>query len=424
MRRQIRIFAKVQKNAFPVLNFASFIASRISFRSQRTFSKLIVRIAVAGIMLGLGVMILSFAIMKGFKQEVREKIRGFSGDITVLKLDLNTSYENSPFADTGAFAAKIRSNKLFTHVMSFATIPCIIKANDEIEGVVMKGVNREYDWSFINKSLVAGRVIDFTDTTASQKQILISQRTADRLRLKVGDDFLMYFVRESLRKRKFKIVGIFTTGVEDVDKTFVIGDMGLVRKINAWPNNTIGGLEVRLANFDQLDAANSAIGEIIPTDLKTFTVVENYSGIFDWLSKIDMNTDIMLVLMLIVAVINMVSALLIMILERTTMIGMLKAFGAQTWAIQKIFLINAFYLIGLGLILGNLFGLGISYIQYYTHWIKLDQTSYYMTFVPIKIEWLDVVLLNLGTLVISLIVLIVPSMLVSRVSPVKAIQFK
>jgi lipoprotein-releasing system permease protein len=406
------------------LNFAAFIASRISFRSKRTFSKLIVRIAVTGIMLGLGVMILSFAIMNGFKQEVREKIRGFSGDITVLKLDLNTSYENTPFADSGEFAAKIRRNKLLTHVMPFATIPCIIKANDEIEGVVMKGVNRDYDWSFINKTMVAGRAIDFKDSVASQKQIMISQRTADRLKLKVGDDFLMYFVRESLRKRKFKIVGIFTTGVEDVDKTFVIGDMNLVRRINNWPASSIGGYEVRLANFGDLDAANSAIGDIIPPDLKTFTVVENYASIFDWLTKIDLNTQIMLVLMLIVAVINMISALLIMILERTSMIGMLKAFGAQTWAIQEIFLINAFYLIGLGLILGNIFGLGISFLQYQTHWIKLDQTSYYMTFVPIKVDVLDVVWLNLGTLVISLIVLIIPSMLVSRISPVKAIQYK
>jgi lipoprotein-releasing system permease protein len=406
------------------LNFAAFIASRISFRSKRTFSKLIVRIAVIGIMLGLGVMILSFAIMKGFKQEVREKIRGFSGDIQVLKLDLNTSYENSPIADSPAFTAKLKANKVFTHVMPFATIPCIIKANDEIEGVVMKGVNHEYDWTFFNKILVAGKVLDFADTVASQKQVMLSQHTADRLKLKVGDDFLMYFVRESLRKRKFKIGGIFTTGVEEVDKTFVMGDLNLVRKINNWPADNIGGYEVRVADFDQLEYANNTIGESIPTTLKTFTVTENFADIFDWLTKIDINTQIMLVLMLIVAVINMVSALLIMILERTTMIGMLKAMGATTGSIQQIFLINAAYLIGFGLILGNIFGLGISLLQYQTHWIKLDQASYYMTFVPIKVEWMDVVLLNLGTLIISLLVLIVPSMLVSRVSPVKAIQFK
>lgn len=424
MRHQICIFAKSTKKRFLVLNFASFIASRISFRSKRTFSKLIVRIAVAGITLGLGVMILSFAIMNGFKQEVREKIRGFSGDIQVLKLDLNTSYENSPFEANLMFVEHLKANKLFTHVMPFATIPCIIKANDEIEGVVMKGVNRDYDWTFMRKCLVNGSVIDFRDTVASQKQIMISQRTADRLKLKVGDDFLVYFVREGLRKRKFKITGIFNTGVEDVDKTFIIGDMALIRKINNWDPDNIGGYEVRIADFGQLDAANDAIGEVIPTNLKTFTVVENFSGIFDWLQKIDINTQIMLVLMLIVAVINMISALLIMILERTTMIGMLKAMGAKTWTIQKIFLINAFYLIGLGLIFGNIFGLGLSWLQYHTHLIKLDQASYYMNFVPIKVEWLDVVLLNLGTLVISLLVLIVPSSLVSRVSPVKAIRFQ
>jgi len=396
------IFAKIQKR-FLILNFAAFIASRISFRSKRTFSKLIVRIAVIGIMLGLGVMILSFAIMNGFKQEVREKIRGFSGDIQVLKLDLNTSYENSPVAYDPAFVKHVQANKVFTHIMPFATLPCIIKANDEIEGVVMKGINRDYDWTFLQKCLVAGTVMDFRDTVASQKQIMISQRTADRLKLKVGDDFLMYFVRDNLRKRKFKIVGIFTTGVEDVDKTFVIGDMALIRKLSDWPLDNIGGYEVRINDFDKLDYANNAIGDVIPTDLKTFTVVENFGNIFDWLEKIDINTQIMLILMLIVAVINMISALLIMILERTSMIGMLKAMGAQNWTIQRIFLINASYLIGFGMLLGNLFGLGLSLLQYQTHWIKLDQTSYYMTFVPIKVELMDVVLLNLGTLVISLL---------------------
>ncbi|MBW4891446.1 ABC transporter permease [Mucilaginibacter sp. HMF5004] len=406
------------------MNFASFIASRISFRSKRTFSKLIVRIAVAGIMLGLGVMVLSFAIMKGFKQEVREKIRGFSGDIQVLKLDLNTSYENSPVADSPAFVAQLKAKKLYTHIMPFATIPCIIKANDEIEGVVMKGVNRDYDWAFFNKIMVAGKVPDFRDTVASQKQIMISQHTADRLKLKVGDDFLMYFIKESLHKRKFKITGIFTTGIEEVDKTFVVGDINLIRKINHWPPDYIGGYEIQVKQFEDIDAANAAMADVIPTTLKTFTVMESFAQIFDWLTKIDINTQIMLVLMLIVAVINMISAMLIMILERTAMIGMLKAMGARTQTIQQIFLINAFYLISLGLILGNAFGLGIAYLQQQSHWIKLDQESYYMKYVPIKVEWLDVVELNLGTLVISLIVLIGPSLLVSRILPVKAIQFK
>jgi lipoprotein-releasing system permease protein len=406
------------------LNFASFIASRISFRSKRTFSKMIVRIAILGIMLGLGVMILSVAIVKGFQGEVREKIRGFSGDIQVVKQDLNASFENSPFAANDTFITQCKSNKLISSVAPFATKNGIIKANDEIEGVVMKGVDKNYDWSFIKAMLASGRVIDFKDSVEAQKQIMISQYTANRLKLKVGDDFLMYFVQEPLRKRKFKIVGIFDIGVEEVDKTFVIGDLSLIKRLNNWNDKEVGGYEIRVTDFDQLTAINSTIGNILPTALKSVTVTENYQTVFDWLQLLDINTRIILILMLLVAVINMISALLIMILERTSMIGMLKAMGATNWSIQKIFLTNAFFLIGFGLLLGNAFGIGLGMFQFKTHLFKLDQASYYMSFVPIQIDWQDIAMLNIGTLVICLLVLIVPSMLVSSISPVKAIRFK
>lgn len=406
------------------MNFASFIASRISFRSKRTFSKLIVRIAIIGIMLGLGVMILSVAIVKGFQNEIKDKIRGFTGDIQVSKLDLNTSFENSPFTMSDAFVAKCKTNKSISTVTPFATKPCIIKANNEIEGVVMKGVSRNYDWTFIRQMMASGRVIDFKDSVEAQKQIMISQYTANRLKLKVGDDFLMYFVQEPLRKRKFTIVGIFDIGVEEVDKTFVIGDLSLIRRLNNWKYNDIGGYEIRVTNFDRVTAINSYIGNFIPTTLKSVTVSEIYQTVFDWLQLLDVNTRIILILMLLVAVINMISALLIMILERTSMIGMFKAMGATDWKIQQIFLTNAFYLIGFGLILGNILGVGLGLLQYKTHLFKLDQASYYMTFVPVKLDWSDVVFLNAGTLIICLVVLIIPSMLVSSISPVKAIRFK
>jgi lipoprotein-releasing system permease protein len=406
------------------LNFASFIASRISFRSKRTFSKMIVRIAITGIMLGLGVMILSVAIVKGFKNEIREKIRGFAGDIQVSKLDLNASYENSPFAVSDTFINKCKANKRIASIAPYATKSGIIKAHNEIEGVVMKGVDGTYNWSFIKTVMEAGRVIDFSDSVKAKGEIMISQYTANRLKLKLGEDFLMYFVQEPLRKRKFKIVGIFDVGVEEVDKTFVIGDLSLIKRLNNWADNQIGGYEIRVTDFDSLTAINSNIGNIIPTALKSVTVTESYQTVFDWLQLLDVNTRIILILMLLVAVINMISALLIMILERTSMIGMFKAMGATNWNIQQIFLTNAFYLIGFGLILGNLFGLGLGYIQFKTHVFTLDQSSYYMRFVPIQIDWSDIVLLNAGTLIICLVVLIIPSMLVSSISPVKAIRFK
>lgn len=406
------------------MNVATFIAGRISFRSKRTFSKMIVRIAITGIMLGLGVMILSLAIVKGFKLEIREKVRGFSGDIQIVKYDLNVSYENSPFAVSPALIRQIASNKSFKHIAPFATKPAIIKANDAIEGVVLKGVDAAYDMSFFQKTMSSGRIINFKDSVQAQKEIMISQFTADRLKLKVGDDFLMYFVQQPLRKRKFKIVGIFNIGVEEVDKVYVLGSLSLIRHLNNWKPNEVGSYEIQIPDFNQLHQSEDALNNILPIEFKSYTIDQLYPTIFEWLTLLDVNTQVILILMLIVAVINMISALLIMILERTSMIGMLKALGASNWSIQQMFLLNALYLIGAGLLLGNLFGVGLSYIQNYTHIFKLDQASYYMNFVPIQLNWSDVLLLNIGTLVVCILVLVVPSMLVSSISPVKAIRFK
>jgi len=406
------------------LSFASFIASRITFKSKRTFSKLIVRIAIVGIMLGLGVMILSLAVVRGFKQEIREKMRGFAGDIQIYKYDLNDSYENSPFLADPKFEKKALAINGVTKVMPYATKPGIIRANDEIEGVVLKGIDKNYDWTFFKKILVAGKVIDFTDSVAAQKQIMISQQTADRLKLKLGDNIIMYFVQQPLRKRPFKICGIYSSGVEEVDKIYVVGALSLIQRLNDWAPNQIGGYEIRISDFDRLNSTAGYIDDILSTKLKSYTIEQTYPTIFEWLALLNTNTVVMLVLMTLVAVINMISALLIMILERTSMIGMFKAMGATNWSLQKIFLFNAFYLVGVGMVLGNLMGFGLGYFQSATHFFTLDPASYYMSFVPVQFDWTDDVLLNLGTLAICFLVLIIPSMLVTRISPVKAIRFK
>ena len=406
------------------MNLPFFIAQRITFNSKRTFSKLIVRIAILGIMLGLAVMILAVAIVKGFKSEIREKVRGFAGDIQVVKYDLNTSYENSPFSINPATLKTIKGYPEISHTQAFATKPGIINTNDEVEGVVLKGVDKDYNWDYFKNILVSGKVIDFSDSLKSQKQILISQYTAQRLNLKVGDDFLMYFVQQPLRKRKFEIAGIYNLGVEEVDKTYVIGDIALIRRLNNWTPNEVGGYELRLKNFNQLDTTANKVYENLDIDLKSFTVKEAYPTIFEWLSLLDVNTQVILVLMLAVAVINMISALLIMILERTNMIGILKALGSDNWSIRKIFLYNAAYLIGVGLLLGNLLGIGIGFFQHSTQFFKLDQASYFISFVPVQLDWMDILLLNAGTLGICILVMIIPSLLVTKISPVKAITFK
>ena len=406
------------------MSFAYFVANRITFKSKRTFSKLIVRIAIIGIMLGLGVMILSVAIVRGFKQEIREKVRGFSGDLQIVKFDLNNSYENSPFAADSNFVKKARANPMVSRVMPFATKPGIIKANNEIEGVVLKGVDKNYDWSFFKSNLVSGSTIDFTDSAKAKQQIMISQLTANRLKLKVGDKMLMYFVQEPLRRRPFTVRGIYSTSIDDVDKAYVIGDMSLIGRLNNWNSNEIGGYEIRIRDFDQLTEAEAVVNDLLPGKLKSYTVIDNYPTIFAWMGLLDGNTRVVLILMIIVAVINMISALLIMILERTAMVGILKAMGASNWNIQKVFLYNAFYMIGLGLLLGNIFGIGLGLLQSQTHLFKLDPASYYMNFIPIQFNWLDLLLLNAGTLLICLLVMIGPSMLVTRITPVKAIRFK
>jgi lipoprotein-releasing system permease protein len=405
------------------LNFAWFVANRITFKSKRTFSKLIVRIAIIGIMLGLGVMILSLAIVRGFKGEIREKVRGFAGDMQVIKNDLNGSAENSPIRADSVFVKKALASRLITRVMPFASKPGIIKSAAEIEGIVLKGVDKNYDWSFFKKNMVAGDVPDLRDSTEGKKQLLISQFIADRLRLKVGDKVLIYFVQEQ-RARPFVIRGIYSFGIDEVDKTYVVGDLSIIKRINGWNPGEIGGYEVKAADFDELKAAQQKIDDLLPPTLKSYTIIDNYPSIFAWLDLLDGNTGVVLTLMIMVAVINMISALLIMILERTTMIGILKAMGAANWTIQKVFLYNAFYLISLGMLLGNAFGIGIGVLQEKTHLLTLDPASYYMNFVPIQFNWLDLVLLNAGTFLVCLLVMIIPSMLVSKITPVKAIRFK
>lgn len=406
------------------MNFAWFVSNRITFKSKRTFSKLIVRIAVIGIMLGLGVMILTLAITRGFKSEIRSKIRGFSGDIDVVKNDLNASYENSPIASDPGFVKKALSIPLVTHVVPFATKPAILKAETDIEDVVMKGVDKDYDWTAVKENMVRGSVMDFNDTAAAKKQLLISQTIANRLNLKVGDKVLLYFVQEPLRVRPFVIRGIFSFGLEEVDKTYVIGDMSVISRINNWQPEQIGGYEIRVSDFDKMQQAEDKIDDLLPSKLKSYSLEDNFPQIFEWLGLLDGNTVVVLVLMILVAVINMISALLIMILERTNMVGLLKALGATNWRIRKVFLYNAFYLICLGMLLGNAFGLGIGFLQQKTHIFKLDPASYYMHFAPVQFNFFDWLYLNIGTLIVCFLVMIVPSVLVTRITPVKAIRFK
>ncbi|WP_432714298.1 ABC transporter permease [Pedobacter sp.] len=406
------------------MNIEYFIAKKISVKAERTFSKLIVRIAIAGVMLSLAVMMLSIAIIKGFKTEIQDKVRGFVGDVRVFKMDLNNSFELAPFVPTDSTLKMLKENPQIAYFQPYSTKPAIISANEEVEGINFKGIDETYNWTYINKHLTSGRVIDFSDSTKASQQILVSQLTADRLKLKVGDDFIMHFVQDPPRRRKFKIVGIYDIGVEEIDKSFVIGHINIIRRLNNWKPNEIGGIEIGIKDFTKLNEVSNGIYENLDITLKSESVRAYFPNIFTWLSLLDVNTKVLLILMMIVGVINMITALLIMILERTNMIGMLKAFGMSDSSIIKIFLYNAAYLVGIGLFLGNVLGLGLGLLQKYTHVFHLDKSSYYLNYVPIELHFMDVFLLNIVTLVICLTVLILPSLLVSKISPLKAIRFK
>ena len=406
------------------MNFPLFLAKRITGKGNRTFSRLIVRVAIAGIVLGLTIMILAIAVLRGFKEEVIAKQRGFAGDITVFKYDLNTAFDNIPLVLNDSTLRNLKAIEGVKQVQPFATKPGIINANDEVEGVVLKGINAEYDQSYLAKILVDGRIIDFTEKKQTKNQVIISKITANRMELKVGDSFIMYFIQEPLRKRKLDIVGIYDLGVEGVDESFVIGDLGLIQRLNDWEDDEVGAYELSIDNFSTLSRETSAVLMAIPFDLRALNVEEQYPQVFKWLDLLDVNTEVIFILMLLVATINMISALLIMILERTEMIGILKALGFSNGGIRKVFLYNASYLVGIGLLIGNLLGLGLCFFQYQTHFFLLDQASYYVSYVPISIELMDVVYLNIGTLLICLLALLIPSGLVSRISPVKAITFK
>ncbi|MGF1922641.1 MAG: ABC transporter permease, partial [Bacteroidia bacterium] len=343
------------------MNVEYFISRRIAIKSERTFSKLIVRIAIAGVMLSLAVMILSVAIITGFKTEIQDKVRGFIGDVQIYRYDLNGSFEKAPFIPNDTTIQNLKNNPNIASFYPFATKPAIIAANEEVEGINFKGIDQTYDWGFIKKHLISGSIINFEDQ--SKNQILISKYTANRLKLKLGNSFIMHFVTDPPKPRKFTIVGIYDIGIENIDKSFAIGDIKIIRGVNKWEPNQMGGIEVKIKNFAELRPVSDHVYANLELKLRSRSVEESTPEIFKWLSLLDVNTRVLLILMMIVGVINMITALLIMILERTTMIGLLKALGISNLGVMKIFLYNAIYLVGFGLILGNILGLGLAFLQ-------------------------------------------------------------
>ena len=416
------------------MNTEIFIAKRILSGSSKgkQMSTPIVRIAVAGIALGLAVMIITVAIVTGFQKEVREKITGFGGHIQVTNYDNNTSEEPTPVNRNQTFLPELKQLDGIKHVQVFAFKKGLIKTKTDNEGVRLKGIGSDFDWSFIKKNLKEGDVFVVNDSSP-EKKIVLSRYIANRLDKKINDKLLIYFITQHTdssgstafeqRVKEFYISGIYSSGFEEMDKSMVFVDIAHLQKLNYWSPTQVGGFEIQLTDFDRLKEMGLKVDELVGQELVAQTIRQVYETMFSWLDLQDVNAWIVIGLMVLVASINMISALLILILERTNMIGILKALGSSSWSIQKIFLYNAGYLIGQGLLWGNVIGLGLCFIQQQFGIFTLSEETYYVPVVPINISILYVLLLNIGTLVVCGVMLLLPSFIVSKITPVKAIRY-
>jgi lipoprotein-releasing system permease protein len=413
------------------MNLPYFIAQRLikGRREGTSFSRPVNIIAIIGIAMGLSVMIIAVSVLTGFKQQIRDKIVGFGSNIQILNFDSNLSLETIPISDTLDFLPDIKKLKGIKHIQVFATKAGIIKTEDAIQGVVLKGISSDFDWDFFRSNLVDGSVFTVTDTGRTN-QVLISRKISDMLRLKTGDSFSMFFVQDPPRSRRFTISGIYETSLEEFDKMYVFCDIGHIKRLNGWKDDQVSGFELFIDDFDRLDELTVAVRDIVGYRLtedeaqyKVTNIKMKYPQIFDWLNFQDMNVIIIIVLMLLVAGFNMISGLLILILEKTNMIGVFKALGSENGTIRKVFLYQAAYLISKGLFWGNIIGIGLAFIQLRTGLITLDPTSYYIKTVPINLELSHILLLNAGSMAAIILMLLVPSQLISRITPVKAIKY-
>ncbi len=428
------------------MNLSYFIARKVAGAGQQSFSRLIIRIAIIAVALSITVMIVATSLIRGFKNEISSKIFGFWGHIHIMDTGVAHSLEIYPVSKDQTFYPSLDSLGQVTylapsdyddgeyverqtyggikHIQVFANQPGVIKTKDQFEGIILKGVDRDFHWEYLNDYLQEGERLELVDTTS--RDILISRQTANRLRLEVADRMIIYFLQENEQvPLRFQVKGIYKTGLEEYDRKFAIVDMRVLQELAGWRSDEVGGFEVFLEDIRDIEAINEYIYmEELPNDLFSQTIRSKFPSIFEWLALQDINEAVILSLMLIVSIINMITALMILILERTNMIGVLKALGHTNWGIQKIFLYYAGYIICIGLLWGNLIGLSLCFLQDYFEIVRLSEKDYYLSVAPIEINWWSILLLNLGTLAITLVFLIIPSYLVTRITPVKAIRFK
>ncbi|MFL5789135.1 MAG: ABC transporter permease [Flavisolibacter sp.] len=410
------------------MNISSFIARRIAFNQRKTFSRFIIRLSIAATVISVAVMIITLSFVNGFQDTVSQKLFSFSGHIRISfrQPSRSTLAEETPIEMNDSLVNSIRQMKEVNSINPFATKYAILKTKDEMEGVLMKGLDPSYNFSHLQSFLQQGRWIHFNDSSYS-REIVVSTYTAKLLNLKVNDRLLIFFLKPdgTMRPDRLTITGIYKTGVEEYDKTFAIGDIKLIRRLSGWNNNSIGGYEIFLNNYKNMGAISDSIfnNPLFPQLWDTKTIHEIYPNIFDWLNVQDTNQAILITIMIIIALINLITCLIILVLERLHMIGILKALGATNWTVQKIFLQHSTIITFTGIAIGLIFSLGLLWLQQRTGFLKLDEEAYYMSTAIVKIIWWQVAAVCAGTLIVSYLILLIPSFIVRRVNPIKAIKF-
>lgn len=411
------------------MNFEFFIARRIiaSKDYKSSISAPIIKIAITAIALGIIMMLVSIATGVGLQKKIREKVSAFNGDIIITNFDTNFSNDSqNPISKNQPFYPKFKNIDGIKHVQVTASKGGVIRTETDFEGVVVKGVGDDYDWEYFKDYLVEGNLPDFKGDL--NEDVLISEYLANRLHLKLGDKVTTFFLNDEVsktpRSRGFNIIGIYNSGFQQFDEQFIITDIRHIQRLNKWDENQIGAFEVFVNDFDQIIPIGQEVYNETGSTLDTQTIREKYASIFEWLDLFDFNIIMIIGIMILVAGINMITALLVLILERTQMIGILKALGSSDWSVRKIFLYNAMYLIGVGLFWGNVTGIGLLLIQKYGKVFKLNPDTYYVNEAPVYLNWDYILILNAGTFLLCLVMLLIPSFIIAKISPVKAIRFE
>jgi len=410
------------------LQFPSFIAKRIRHNEAGSFSATVSRIGIASIAIGVAVGIIAFAVLLGFKQTIQQKIFLFGAHINISAFAMGNTYEEGPMPVKNPVSEELPKIPEVARWQTVAMKSGILKTKDEIKGVVLKGVGKDYDWKTFSQNLVEGRLIGFKDSSSLKygysSEIVISRKIASQLRLKAGDDVIMYSLQNPPRPRKLIVSGIYDTQMEEFDNTLIIGDLALVQRLNGWGAYSVGTYEIYLKDFEKLDQVSNRLRKLLPPAVYLQKVTSSFPQIFDWLILLDRNTAVFLSLILFVACFNMISILLVMIMERTPLIGLLKTLGSPNRQIRMVFFRVGLHMVRKGLLIGNAVGLLFCWLQHQFKIIPLDPVNYYMNTVPIVFDWTIFALINVVTIVVSGLILLIPTLIITRIQPIKALLFK